>query len=36
MTEIEWTHTLNDRKGADPAEWPHEINVRQYPEVKHG
>lgn len=26
---------LKDRKGADPSEWPEEIRVREYPEVKH-
>lgn len=26
--------TIQDRKGADPAEWPEDLRVRQFPEVK--
>lgn len=25
---------LNDRKGGDPLEWPHDLRIRQYPAVK--
>ena len=27
---------LKDKKGGDPAEWPEDLRVRQYPEVVHG
>jgi hypothetical protein len=27
---------LADRKGGDTAEWPEDLRVRQFPEVRHG
>ncbi len=27
---------LHDRKGGDPEEWPADLRVRQFPEVRHG
>ncbi len=27
---------LKDRAGADPAEWPEDLRVQQFPEVRHG
>jgi protein gp37 len=27
---------LQDRAGGDPAEWPRDLRVRQFPEVRHG
>lgn len=26
------THSLNHPKGGDPAEWPEDVRVREYPE----
>jgi hypothetical protein len=26
---------LFDRKGGDPAEWPEDLRIRQFPEVAH-
>ena len=26
---------LRDRKGGDPAEWPEDLRVRQFPEARH-
>ena len=28
-----WLHSPKDRKGGDWSEWPHDLRVRQYPEV---
>lgn len=28
-----WSRKLRDPKGADPAEWPPDLRVREYPEV---
>lgn len=27
-----WARTIRHKKGADPAEWPQEMNVREYPQ----
>ncbi len=32
--EWAWRAGLKDRKGGDPAEWPEELRVRQFPEVR--
>ena len=29
-------HVKRDKKGGDMSEWPHELRVRQFPEVNHG
>jgi protein gp37 len=31
-----WRAGLTDRKGADPAQWPTLLGVRQFPEARHG
>ncbi len=31
--EIRWRILYRDRKGGDPAEWPEDLRVREYPEV---
>lgn len=31
---LTWRVVLDDRKGGDPAEWPVELRVRQFPEVR--
>lgn len=32
--EIETRFTLEDKKGGDPSEWPEDLRVREYPEVR--
>lgn len=34
---VTWMRTLDivDRKGSDPSEWPEDLRVRQWPEVRH-
>ena len=34
MTGNGWARALKDPKGGDPAEWPEDIRVRQYPEAR--
>lgn len=29
----DWRRVYRDRAGGDPAEWPEDLRVRQYPEV---
>jgi len=32
--EVRQVLTVRDRKGGDPAEWPHDLRVRQFPEPR--
>lgn len=36
MTKIQWTEETWNRKGGDPSEWPEDLRVQEFPEVRHG